>query len=1058
MEKLGRIEEPSSPSFDHCPPCVPLQVAPENDPRSIRHAIDDYISLLDAVRDGPTTPSEAEIPICPIERSNNLKAFGYFMDASLVGVCDLSEDLILERPFIHPRVDQWFNDAKEAASKPIPMTISMAYMRVTMAKTVHQKPVEKHTHAIIYAYEFSREPEKDEPGSKWIQDLQIYRSSLRAMECAVAGANYLRTLGFDARAHSATSSDIDFNKVAIKSGIAQWDGISVTNPYIGDGFGLAVVTSNLSLAPDQPLREQNLMDRVRSKGPSWWLGTASHKNTFNAKPFKNRQFKDSMFPTEKIKTQKNPTSLVDSERIPRLPKRADFFQRSFIGDLGKGPRDASIDGAVVMKNPNCAALVAMLNTLVILQRAEENDERVESYDDPQNNADIIKATLHFLGADLVGISEAPDWVWYSHDEGGRPIKPAHKFAVTTLIDQGHETMEGASGDDYLSAAQSMRAYMRGSLLNGVVVQHLRRLGFPATNHTASDGDVIQPPLVLLSGLGEVSRIGDVMLNPFLGPRLKCGIITTDFPLAVDKPINFGLQTFCDNCNKCARECPSGAISAGKKVMFNGYEIWRSDAEKCTRYRMTNTAGSMCGRCMKTCPWNLEGIFKEAPFRFLATHFPSTAPLLSRIDDWLGNGSINPIKKWWWDLEAGTNGGKIAKVANVNRRELNTHLKLKAEDQTLACYPADIAPTPYMEPQPLDREAGIKAFKALRSPQEYKELLAKGEVDDLVPKYQVPEGPPPVFPVIIKKKQIISSDGKIIKFEFQLPDGKDLPRYAAGAHIDVMVAPQFIRQYSLCSDPDNPSTYSVAVLREDDGTGGSLRIHQRLMQGKMVMISRPRNHFPLIEEAKRTILMAGGIGVTPLIAMAHELYKKNEDFILYYKASTRASAGFVEELRNIPWCDHVKCYFSDENRLNVADVLGNFRSGNHLYTCGPSGFMDAVFASALEQGWEEDNLHREYFTVPGDVEYENHDFVIELEKSGQKIGVPADKSAADALTEAGFPIDVKCSDGLCGVCIADYTEGSVEHRDYVLSKSQQENKITLCCSRAAKEAGKLVIDL
>jgi epoxyqueuosine reductase QueG len=155
--------------------------------------------------------------------------------------------------------------------------------------------------------------------------------------------------------------------------------------------------------------------------------------------------------------------------------------------------------------------------------------------------------------------------------------------------------------------------------------------------------------VLLSGLGEVSRIGDVVMNPFLGPRLKCGVITTELPMRVDKPIDFGLQTFCNNCNKCARECPSGAISAGPKVMFNGYEIWRTDAEKCTRYRLTNSAGSMCGRCMKTCPWNLEGIFKEAPYRFLATRFPATAPLLTRIDDWLGNGGINPVKKWWWDL-------------------------------------------------------------------------------------------------------------------------------------------------------------------------------------------------------------------------------------------------------------------------------------------------------------------------------------------------------------------------------------------------------------------------
>jgi ferredoxin len=130
-------------------------------------------------------------------------------------------------------------------------------------------------------------------------------------------------------------------------------------------------------------------------------------------------------------------------------------------------------------------------------------------------------------------------------------------------------------------------------------------------HSVLDGDVLQPPLLLLSGLGEVSRIGEVILNPFLGPRLKSGTVTTDLPMAARPPIDFGLQTFCEGCNKCARECPSGAITAGPKLMYNGYEIWKSDAEKCARYRITNAAGGMCGRCMKTCPWNLEGLLADS---------------------------------------------------------------------------------------------------------------------------------------------------------------------------------------------------------------------------------------------------------------------------------------------------------------------------------------------------------------------------------------------------------------------------------------------------------------
>ena len=133
-----------------------------------------------------------------------------------------------------------------------------------------------------------------------------------------------------------------------------------------------------------------------------------------------------------------------------------------------------------------------------------------------------------------------------------------------VVDQGYETMEGSSGDDWIAVAQSMRAYLRFSLLGGVIARQIRNMGYSAKAHTVMDGDVLQPPLLLLSGLGEVSRIGEVILNPFLGPRLKSGTVTTDLPLAHDKPINFGLQEFCNSCNKCARECPAGAITAGPK--------------------------------------------------------------------------------------------------------------------------------------------------------------------------------------------------------------------------------------------------------------------------------------------------------------------------------------------------------------------------------------------------------------------------------------------------------------------------------------------------------------
>jgi len=1055
LEKLARSQV--MPDYSKLNGLQQYSMTAGEDPLSIAYALDDYLSLLDSVRDGPVEQSKAQIPDDIGERSRHLKAAGYFLDSAMVGSCALTPDLLLSKKFRHPKINQWMEKGEELTGKLAPM-FAMTLARMKMSVQAAQSPLTSHSHALVYLVEYPREPGKDEPGTEWIQGMQARRANLRAAETATALALYLRILGVEARAHSATSSEVDLNKIAVAAGIAEIDDENqISSPYIGRGFGLAVITTSLELQTDLPLARQTLKPKLRSKGIAWWLGLGAPKSAWNWLPFGRRQFRLGSHPMEKVKRVEETTSFIDAERIPRVPKQTEFFIRAAYGDLGEAPKKASVDGYSVMKNPMGKTLAMCLGGYAMLQRATESPNLVSGYQDPKNNADIIKATLHFLGADMVGISEAPDWVWYSHAANGVPIKPAHKFAITTLVDQGHESMDGASGDDWISAALSMRSYMRAALVNGVVTQHLRKLGFPATNHTAADGDVLQPPLMLLSGLGEISRIGDLILNPFLGPRLKCGVITTDFPVEVDQPIDFGLQTFCGGCNKCARECPSGAITSGGKTMFNGYEIWKPDAEKCARYRLTNQAGSMCGRCMKTCPWNLEGIFKEGPYRWLAMNVPKLAGVMMKIDDWLGNGGINPVKKWWWDLCADERGRNLI-ATDTNTRGLSTDLVLKAEEQTLACYPADLAPPPYPAPFPIDREAGIKAYRALLTPQEHKQRLARGETDGLVPKCVVPEGPPPVMMAMVQKRTPTSPDERVVKFDFTSLDGSPLPKFEAGAHIDVTTVPQFIRQYSLCSDPADSSKYTIGVLKEDDGHGGSLRIHKMLGEGKPTLISRPRNHFPLYDSAKRSLLMAGGIGVTPLIAMAHALHATGKEFVFYYKAKTRAGAGFVEELQNVPWSDRVHFHFSDENRLAVDDVLGDYQEGDHLYTCGPASFMDAVFESALKQGWDEDNLHREYFTAPGGVEYENHAFKLILQKSGVELEVPEHKKATEALLEAGYAIETKCSDGICGACSTHYISGEIEHRDYVLSKEEQKQRVILCCSRAAMPAGEIVLNM
>lgn len=295
-----------------------------------------------------------------------------------------------------------------------------------------------------------------------------------------------------------------------------------------------------------------------------------------------------------------------------------------------------------------------------------------------------------------------------------------------------------------------------------------------------DGEVLQPPLLLLSGPGEVSRIGEVILNPYLGPRLKSGVVTTDMPMAHDKPIDFGLQTFCASCNKCARECPSGAITAGPKLMFNGYEIWKSDSQKCATYRVTTPGGAMCGRCMKTCPWNLEGIFAERPFRWAAMHIPAAAPALARLDDAVGNGGLNDIKKWWWDIELQPDGAYRSTTHPLNRRDLQKDLDLKYEDQTLAVYPAYLAPHPWPYPFAMDREAGIAAYEAMVTADEYKARKASGDMS-IIHRYQI-AGDAPVMRVAVTKVEKMTAD--VTKYEFASLDGAPLPGWTAGAHLDV----------------------------------------------------------------------------------------------------------------------------------------------------------------------------------------------------------------------------------------------------------------------------------
>ncbi len=1043
LEKLTRQAEANG--IERLAPMEPLSFRRPDDPLSIVNAMQEYQAMLDATRDG--IPKErAEIPEDLNERSNHLKAFGYYLDTAQVGICEIPQGAWLDEPLSNPDVDRLSEKIRTMQPKTLAagVDVIMAGLREALARP--PADCRHHTHALVLLCDYNRDPRPDEPGTDWIQNAEAHRAALRTMETAVTLATYIRLLGYEARAHSAATSDVHLEKLGVAAGLNWVEGDRAINPFTGPRYGLAVITTTMEMAPDQPLVPG------QSVPGTWRTGLGTHAKTAkNRDPFSKRQFKDGPHPFEKINRVDEPTTYIDRENVERVPKRASMFARALFGDLGPAAQEGAKNGNYVRKAPTAFAFRPSLGAFILLQDGETGEVHPSTQDAARNAANI-KAALYWLGQDAVGLTECPDWAYYSHDAAGQEIIPYHDQAIAMIVDQGHETMEGASGDDWISCAQSMRAYLRFSLVGGVLAQHLRNLGHPARAHTVMDDEVLHPPILLLAGLGEVSRIGEVILHPYLGPRLKSGVVTTKMPITHDKPIDFGLQRFCESCNKCARECPSGAITAGPKLMFNGYEIWKSDSQRCTTYRVAQKNGAMCGRCMKTCPWNLEGLFAEAPFRWAASNIPALAPALAKLDDWVGNGEINEEKRWWWPLEMVDEGPYLPSAEPENKRPLSKELDLKYEDQTLAVYPAPLAPPPYAWPFPMDREAGIEAYENMISAEEHQRRRAAGIPTEH--RRNTDTGESPVLHLNVATAEPMTPD--VTKYEFTLPDGGKLPEATAGAHIDVVVAPEFFRQYSLSGDPADPSKYQIAVLREDDGKGGSKLMHRIFQKGRKVFVSKPINHFPLAEDASFTFLMGGGIGVTPMIAMAHRLHAIGADFALHYSCSTRAGAGFLEDLPNMPWSNRVHLHFSDEGtRADLPKVL-KYKENAHVYTCGPDAYMQSVMTTAEENGFPEDNRHLEYFTTPELPEYENHPFTIEI--NGKTIAVAEDEAATDALLAAGIHVDVKCSDGLCGVCKCKLLEGEVEHRDFVLSKKDRAEHMILCQSRAADPDGHLKIEL
>ena len=293
------------------------------------------------------------------------------------------------------------------------------------------------------------------------------------------------------------------------------------------------------------------------------------------------------------------------------------------------------------------------------------------------------------------------------------------------------------------------------------------------------------------------------------------------------------------------------------------------------------------------------------------------------------------------------------------------------------------------------------------------------------------------------------------------DGSALPAFSAGAHIDVHLPGGLVRQYSLCNPPGETHRYRIAVLRDAASRGGSATVHDQLQVGTVLDIGTPRNLFELAPSAPHHLLLAGGIGITPLLAMAEQLGAQGGGFTLHHATRSRERTPFVAQLASAPYADRVHHHFDDGPAMQKLDLAATLRSapaGSHLYVCGPTGFMEAVLAEGRAQGWDEARLHREYFAAAPTGTAGDGGFELELASSGRVIPVAADQTALAALLAAGLDIPMSCEQGVCGTCLTGVKSGVPDHRDQYLTPEERaaNNQFLPCCSRAS--SARLVLDL
>jgi vanillate O-demethylase ferredoxin subunit len=296
------------------------------------------------------------------------------------------------------------------------------------------------------------------------------------------------------------------------------------------------------------------------------------------------------------------------------------------------------------------------------------------------------------------------------------------------------------------------------------------------------------------------------------------------------------------------------------------------------------------------------------------------------------------------------------------------------------------------------------------------------------------------------------------FELRRRDGGELPPFAAGAHVDVHLPGNIVRAYSLCNAQGERDRYVVAVARSATSRGGSSCMHGQLVVGSVLRIGAPRNHFALVEEAPHTVLIAGGIGITPIWCMAQRLQELGRSWELVYSARTRAHAAFLAQLSAPGIAGKVRFHFAAEaggRVLDLARVISEVPAAAHLYCCGPLPMLDAFEQATAQRA--PGSVHLERFSAK-DAPADEGGFRVKLARSGKLVLVGRGQTVLEALLQNDVNPPYSCMEGTCGECLTTVLEGLPDHRDGFLSPAEQaaNNQMTICCSGARSEC--LVLDL